>query len=135
KSDYAGLEHIQQRLVNEVDDFNSRFADAIDSLWQRLNSDFGFVQRLDDKIKENQRAQQQVERLLDGLALIDFDEWIETTGGHGFLRRLLVSQWQHQTGQHLSSLRLVQDRLLELITRFRQQQASAKLVRGMAHFL
>lgn len=69
------------------------------------------------------------------MELIDFDEWIELAGSHGFLRRLLVSQWQQQIATHLHSLRTVQARLLALITRFRQQQARARLVRGMAQFL
>jgi len=87
------------RLRQEVDDLNGRFADAIDSLWQRLNSDFGFVSQLNDKIRENDRAQKQIVRLLDGLALIDFDE------------------------------------LIELMARFRKQQARSRLMTGMAAFL
>src|SRR5699024_4094927 len=88
-----------------------------------------------EKIRENERAQQQVKRLLDGLEMIDFNEWIELAGSHGFLRRLLVSQWQQQMSDHHSSLRLVQERLVALITRFREQQASAQLVRGMVKYL
>src|SRR5699024_4782129 len=135
KGHYTELAHVQGLLRAEIDDFNSRMTDAIDSLWQKLNSDFGFVQSLDDKIRENDRAQKQVKRLLDGLELIDFGEWIELAGSHGFLRRLLVSQWQNQVSHHYSSLRQVQDRLVQLITRFRQQQASTRLVRGMVQFL
>ncbi|HLR17346.1 MAG TPA: hypothetical protein VK099_05680 [Alcanivoracaceae bacterium] len=135
KADYSTLEHVRTLLTNTVDDFNSRFADAIDSLWQRLNSDFGFVDTLADKIRENARAQEQARRLNDGLALIDFEEWIDVAGSHGFLRKLLVSQWQQQVSQHYSSLRVVLERLELLITRFREQQASAKLVRGMVHYL
>lgn len=135
KADYSTLEHVRKLLTDAVDDFNSRFADAIDSLWQRLNSDFGFVHTLDEKIRENTRAQEQARRLHDGLELIDFEEWIEVAGSHGFLRKLLVSQWQHQVSQHYSSLRLVHERLELLITRFREQQASAKLLRGMVHYL
>lgn len=133
--DYVTLESTRGLLTETVDDFNSRFADATDALWQKLNSDFGFVQGLADKIRENQHAQQQVKRLLDGLEMIEFGEWIEMAGSHGFLRRLLVSQWQQQVSEHHSSLRLVQERLVELITRFRQQQASAQLVRGMVKYL
>ncbi len=79
------------RLRQAVDDLNGRFADAIDSLWQRLNSDFGFVSRLNDKIRENNRAQKQIVRLLDGLQLIDFNELIELVGTDGALRKLLIS--------------------------------------------
>lgn len=123
------------RLRQEVDDLNGRFADAIDSLWRRLNGDFGFVSRLGDKIRENERAQKQIVRLLDGLALIDFDELIELVGSDGALRKLLVSGLQHQLTQHYTSLREVQRRLVELMARFRQQQSRSRLVAGMAGFL
>ncbi|WP_163557388.1 hypothetical protein [Halomonas sp. NO4] len=123
------------RLRQEVDDLNGRFADAIDSLWRRLNSDFGFVSRLGDKIRENERAQKQIVRLLDGLALIDFDELIELVGSDGALRKLLVSGLQHQLTQHYTSLREVQRRMIELLARFRQQQSRSRLVAGMAAFL
>jgi len=123
------------RLRQEVDDLNGRFADAIDSLWRRLNSDFGFVSRLADKIRENQRAQKQIERLLDGLALIDFDELIDLVGSDGVLRKLLVSGLQQQLTQHFTSLREVQRRMTELMARFRQQQSRSRLVAGMAGFL
>ncbi|MGM0988110.1 MAG: hypothetical protein ACQEXI_14170 [Pseudomonadota bacterium] len=123
------------RLRQEVDDLNGRFADAIDSLWRRLNSDFGFVSHLGDKIRENARAQKQIVRLLDGLELIDFHELIELVGSDGALRKLLVSGLQHQLTQHFTSLREVQRRMVELMARFRQQQSRSRLVAGMAGFL
>ncbi|MCA1769925.1 MAG: hypothetical protein LC652_08260 [Halomonas sp.] len=123
------------RLRQEVDDLNGRFADAIDSLWRRLNSDFGFVSRLGDKIRENERAQKQIVRLLDGLELIDLAELIELVGSDGALRKLLVSGLQHQLTQHYTSLREVQRRMIELLARFRQQQSRSRLVAGMAAFL
>jgi hypothetical protein len=123
------------RLRQEVDDLNGRFADAIDSLWRRLNSDFGFVSRLADKVRENARAQKQIVRLLDGLALIDFDELIDLVGGDGALRKLLVSQLQQQLTHHFTSLREVQRRMIELMARFRQQQSRSRLVAGMVGFL
>lgn len=135
RTDYAAVSDLKLALTEAMDDFNSRLADAIDSLWQRLNSDFGFAKTLEDKIAENERARGQVQRLLSGLELIDFDEWIALVGSEGFLRRLLVSQWQRRIAQHLQSLRSVQERLTALILRFRKQQARARLVRGMAQFL
>lgn len=133
--DYWQQEQQLLRLRQTVDDLNGRFADAIDSLWQRLNSDFGFVSRLNDKVRENERAQKQVVRLLDGLALIDFDELIDLVGNDGTLRKLLISQLQQQLSQHFTSLREVQSRLTELMARFRRMQARSRLVSGMAAFL
>ncbi|QFT85158.1 hypothetical protein FIU88_09220 [Halomonas sp. THAF12] len=134
-AEYWRQEQQLLRLRQAVDDLDGRFADAIDSLWRRLNSDFGFVSRLADKIRENDRAQKQIVRLLDGLALIDFDELIDLVGADGALRKLLVSQLQHRLSQHYTSLREVQRRLIELMTRFRQQQSRSRLVAGMAAFL
>ncbi|MEQ6917803.1 hypothetical protein [Halomonas aquatica] len=133
--EYWRQEQLLLRLRQEVDDLNGRFADAIDSLWRRLNSDFGFVSRLGDKIRENERAQKQIVRLLDGLELIDFHELIELVGSDGVLRKLLVSGLQHQLTQHYTSLREVQRRMVELMARFRQQQSRSRLVAGMAGFL
>lgn len=133
--EYWRQEQQLRRLRQEVDDLNGRFADAIDSLWRRLNSDFGFVSRLSDKIRENERAQKQIVRLLDGLELIDFHELIELVGSDGALRKLLVSGLQQQLTQHFTSLREVQRRMVELMARFRQQQSRSRLVAGMAGFL
>ncbi|SHF47136.1 hypothetical protein SAMN02745148_02727 [Modicisalibacter ilicicola DSM 19980] len=133
--EYWRQEQLLLRLRQEVDDLNGRFADAIDSLWRRLNSDFGFVSRLGDKIRENERAQKQIVRLLDGLELIDFHELIELVGSDGALRKLLVSGLQHQLTQHYTSLREVQRRMVELMARFRQQQSRSRLVAGMVGFL
>ncbi|MFK7161345.1 hypothetical protein V6U78_09890 [Marinospirillum sp. MEB164] len=135
RGDYLLQDQHQRRLVQEVDHLNSRLSDAIDSLWKRLNSDFGFVTRLSDKIRENERAQKQITRLLDGLALIDFAQLIEEVEGSGPLRRLLVSQLQQQVSRHYASLRSVQARLIELMARWRQQQARSLLAQGMLSFL
>lgn len=135
RSDFLLAEQLQLRLTQEVDDLNSRFAGAIDSLWRRLNTDFGFVSSLSDKIRENERAQKQITRLLDGLEIIDFQELISLVGHQGSLRKLLISQLQSQLASHYANLREVQARLVELLARFRQQQARSLLVQGMLGFL
>lgn len=77
------------RIEEAVYDLTSQFEEAIFSLWHRLNSNFGFVSNLSDKIRENGRAQQQIKRLIEGLSLIDFDEFIELAEGH----RGCVNYW------------------------------------------
>ncbi|MDR7123007.1 hypothetical protein [Rheinheimera soli] len=135
KGDYSVAELQLQRLTEHVHDLSGQFEEAIDSLWHRLNSDFGFVSSLDDKIRENERAQKQLRRLLDGLDLLDFNELIELSEGNNHLRKLLVSQLQSQLSSHHSSLLEVQKRLVELLARFRQQQSRAMLIANMAAFL
>lgn len=135
KGDYSVAELQLQRLTEHVHDLSGQFEEAIDSLWHRLNSDFGFVSSLDDKIRENERAQKQLRRLLDGLDLLDFNELIELSEGNNHLRKLLVSQLQTQLSSHHSSLLEVQKRLIELLAKFRQQQSRSLLIANMAAFL
>ena len=124
-----------QLLTSEVHDMGGQFGEAIDSLWHRLNSNFGFVSSLTDKIRENDRAQKQITRLLDGLNLVDFDELIGLGEGNIQLRKLLVSQLQRQLSAHHSSLLEVQKRLVQLMVRFREQQARSLLITNMAAYL
>lgn len=135
KGDYSLAELQLQRLTEQVHDLSGQFEEAIDSLWNRLNSDFGFVRSLNDKIRENERAQQQLRRLLDGLALLDFNELIELAEGNSHLRKLLVSQLQNQLSGHHGSLLEVQKRLIELLAKFRQQQSRSLLIHNMVAYL
>lgn len=135
RGDYAASEHHFQLLTEKVHDMTGQFSDAIASLWNRLNSDFGFVSNLSEKIRENELAQKQLRRLLDGFELIDFNELIELAQSSGPLRKLLVSQLQVTISDSSSSLLEVQKRLVELMARFRQQQERAQLIANMSAFL
>lgn len=135
KGDYAASEHNMHILRERVNDMSGQFGEAIESLWHRLNTEFGFVSSLDDKIREIELAQKQLRRLLDGFAVIDFDEMIELAGSDSGLRKLLVSQLQNKVSEHSGSLLEVQKRLVHLMARFRQQQERALLVSRMSAFL
>ena len=100
KGDYAASEHHMQLLTERVNDMTEQFRDAIDSLWHRLNTEFGFVSSLDDKILEIELAQRQLRRILDGFGIINFDDLIQLAGSDGALRKLLVSQLQARISEH-----------------------------------
>jgi hypothetical protein len=135
KGDYAASEHHMQLLTERVHDMTGQFGDAIESLWHRLNTEFGFVSSLDDKILEIELAQRQLRRILDGFGVINFDELIQLAGSDGALRKLLVSQLQARISEHSGSLLEVQKRLVLLMGRFRQQQDRALLINRMSAFL
>ncbi|RUO23972.1 hypothetical protein CWE09_12545 [Aliidiomarina minuta] len=135
RGDYPRAELQLQLVTEQVHNLAGQFEEAIDSLWHRLNSNFGFVSNLADKIRENERAQNQIRRLLDGLSLINFNELIELGEGNATLRKLLVTQLQTRMNQHHGSLLEVQKRLVQLMGRFREQQARSLLVSNMAAFL
>ncbi|WP_205967623.1 hypothetical protein [Paraglaciecola sp. 20A4] len=135
KGDYAASEHHLQLLTERVHDMTGQFGDAIESLWHRLNTEFGFVSSLDDKILEIELAQRQLRRVLDGFKIINFDDLIQLAGSDGTLRKLLVSQLQARISEHSGSLFEVQKRLILLMARFRHQQERALLVNRMSAFL
>jgi hypothetical protein len=135
KGDYAASEHHIQLLTERVNDMTGQFGDAIESLWHRLNTEFGFVSSLDDKILEIELAQRQLRRILDGFDIINFDDLIQLAGSDGALRKLLVSQLQARISEHSGSLFEVQKRLVLLMARFRQQQDRALLINRMSAFL
>ncbi|MFQ3196400.1 MAG: hypothetical protein ACI8R9_001092 [Paraglaciecola sp.] len=135
KGDYAASEHHLQLLTERVHDMTGQFGDAIESLWHRLNTGFGFVSSLDDKILEIELAQRQLRRILDGFGIINFEDLIQLAGSDGALRKLLVSQLQASISDHSGSLLEVQKRLVLLMARFRQQQDRALLINRMSAFL
>lgn len=135
KGDYAASEHHMQLLTERVYDMTGQFGDAIESLWHRLNTEFGFVSSLDDKILEIELAQRQLRRILDGFSIINFDDLIQLAGSDGALRKLLVSQLQARISEHSGSLLEVQKRLVLLMARFRHQQDRALLINRMSAFL
>ena len=135
KGDYVASEHHMQLLTERINDMTGQFGDAIESLWHRLNTEFGFVSSLDDKILEIELAQRQLRRILDGFGIINFDDLIQLAGSDGALRKLLVSQLQARISEHSGSLLEVQKRLVLLMARFRQQQDRALLINRMSAFL
>jgi hypothetical protein len=135
KGDYAASEHHMQLLAERVNDMTGQFGDAIESLWHRLNTEFGFVSSLDEKMLEIELAQRQLRRILDGFGIINFDDLIQLAGSDGGLRKLLVSQLQARISEHSGSLLEVQKRLVLLMARFRQQQDRALLINRMSGFL
>jgi hypothetical protein len=135
KGDYVASEHHMQLLTERVQDMTGQFGDAIESIWHRLNTEFGFVSSLDDKILEIELAQRQLRRILDGFGIINFDDLIQLAGSDGALRKLLVSQLQARISEHSGSLLEVQKRLVLLMARFRQQQGRALLINRMSAFL
>ena len=135
QGNHAHADYLFAGLSQDVDDLNSRIISGLESLWNRLNSDFAFVSSLPEKMAENEKAGKEVERWLEGLKMIDFAELISLCGSNARLRNLLVRELQDQVSEHFNRLREAQQRLIELLARFRQQHARNRLVRGMLEHL
>lgn len=135
KGNHHYAEQQLQAVMEYVYDLTGQFDEAIDSLWHRLNSHFGFVSSIGDKIRENERAQKQVQRLLTSLEQIKLDDMIALAGHSVPLRRLLVVFLNERLTVLHSSLLAVQERMIELLARFREQQSRSLLVSNMAAYL
>lgn len=104
------------------------------SLWHHINNEFGLVGTLSAKIRENELAKQQVEFILNGLEMFDFQELSELSGINAQLRRLLVVNLQRTVSSCSTELQSVQNRLRYMMTHFKEAQARSDLIRGYLVF-
>lgn len=96
----------------------------------RIDNEFALVGTLTAKIRENELAHTQVERVLGCLELFDFEELAQLAGNDKVLRRLLIVNLQHELEYCHAELKAVQARLLTLLGKFRNFALQAKLIRG-----
>jgi hypothetical protein len=135
KDNYIGVDYYFYSLTEKVHDMTEQLSNDIEFLWNKLHADFGFVNNLSDKIRENELAQKQSQHLLNGLKIIDFNYLFELTQNNSKLRKLLVVDLQKKISELHSSLLEVQERLLNLMLVFRKQQKRLLLINNMVAFL
>lgn len=120
--------HFLGQIERLVDDLRSSLLDSSGQLWQKINSEFGYVTSLDLKIKENETVLNQAKRLNDGLELIKVNEMEELAGNDSQLRRYL-HRWL------LDSVELCRKetvdaihKLNELLFEYRKQQRLGRMI-------
>ena len=84
--------HYLGQVESLVDELRSSLLDSSRQLWQKINSEFGYVSSLEMKIKENEIVLNQAQRLNDGLEIIKVREMNELSGNDWRLRRYL-NRW------------------------------------------
>ena len=87
-----GAAHYLGQVERLVDELRSSLLDSSGQLWQKINSEFGYVSSLDLKIKENETVLNQAQRLNDSLEIIKVREMNELSGNDWHLRRYL-NRW------------------------------------------
>ena len=83
------INHYLSQIELLVDDLRSSLSDSSGHLWQKINSEFGYVTSLELKISENQSVLEQARRLNDSLELIKVSEFDDMAGNDPQLRRYL----------------------------------------------
>ncbi|SHJ70212.1 hypothetical protein [Cycloclasticus pugetii] len=81
--------HYLSQIERLVDELRSSLLDSSGQLWQKINSEFGYVGSLNLKIKENETVLNQAKLLNDRLELIKVREMDELAGSDYQLRRYL----------------------------------------------
>ena len=84
--------HYLGQVERLVDELRSSLLDSSGQLWQKINSEFGYVSSLELKVKENETILNQAKRLNDSLELIKVRDIDELAGNDYQLRRYL-NRW------------------------------------------
>jgi hypothetical protein len=120
--------HYLGQIERLVDELRSSLLDSSGQLWQKINSEFGYVGSLDLKIKENETILNQAKRLNDSLELIKVREMDELAGNDYQLRRYL-NRWL------LGAVELCRretvdaiHKLNDLLFEYRKQQRLGRLI-------
>lgn len=120
--------HYLGQIERLVDELRGSLLDSSGQLWQKINSEFGYVSSLDSKIKENETVLNQAKRLNDSLELIKVREMDEFAGNDYQLRRYL-SRWL------LDAVELCRretvdaiHKLNDLLFEYRKQQRLGRLI-------
>lgn len=119
-----------KNLEEQVYTLTETLTNGVRVLFDRLNNEFGYVDTLSAKIRENELAQSQVSDLLNQLEMIRFDELVQVAGSDRDLRHLLVVVLQNSFSRVSQELAIVQAKLLALLGRFREFQGRTRLLKG-----
>ena len=92
KKNYEGAEVFLEKIEDIVYDLSNSLLDRSRNLWDRINSDFGYVSSLETKIQENEIVLKQTKRLNDSLEAISANDIYELSGNNLKLRRCL-NRW------------------------------------------
>lgn len=123
-------DHALLEIESSVYEFKYRLQKGIKGLWSRINSEFGYVTSLSGKIRENEWAQSQVALLIERLGMVNFTELWELAGEQRDLRRILVNTLQRAVSECSEELLSVQNRIAELLGRFRTRQRHNLTLKG-----
>lgn len=120
--------HYLGQVERLVDDLRSSLLDSSGHLWQKINSEFGYVTSLDLKIKENEAVLKQAKRLNDSIEIIRVPEMDDMAGSDPHLRRYLhrwlldaVELCRRETVDAMHKLN-------ELLFEYRKQQRLGRLI-------
>jgi hypothetical protein len=126
------LDQLDDLLYETKDSLNNN----LDTMHFAIVSQFGFVNTLSNKIRQNERYLSHAQKLLNELQQIDPQdcyEWIDWLCPNEFARK--ISNFIYWYNQILPKLRLIIDNMRISLFRLRRDEKQASQLRNMARFL
>ncbi|TKB48340.1 hypothetical protein FCL40_13400 [Ferrimonas sediminicola] len=126
------LDQLDDLLFDARDSLNT----SLDNMHYAISSQFGFVATLTAKVRENQKALDYAQKLLNELQQIDPEtcyQWIFDGAPTEFARK--ITGFVHWFRNMLGRLAHVIEKMRQSLFRLRRQVKQANQLRGMARFL
>tara|TARA_B100000809_G_scaffold124953_1_gene123207 strand:+ start:249 stop:1511 length:1263 start_codon:yes stop_codon:yes gene_type:complete len=126
------LDQLDDLLYEVKDNFNNN----LDTMHFAIVSQFGFVNSLSNKIRQNERYLSHAQKLLNELQQIDPQdcyEWLDWACPNEFARK--ISSFVYWYNQILPKLRLIIDNMRISLFRLRRDEKQASQLRNIARFL
>ncbi|TMM44041.1 hypothetical protein [Colwellia ponticola] len=126
------LDQLDDLLYEVKDNFNNN----LDTMHFAIVSQFGFVNSLSNKIRQNERYLSHAQKLLNELQQIDPQDcydWLDWPCPNEFARK--ISRFVYWYNQILPKLRLIIDNMRISLFRLRRDEKQASQLRNMARFL
>jgi hypothetical protein len=126
------LDQLDDLLYETKDSLNNN----LDTMHFAIVSQFGFVNSLSNKIRQNERYLSHAQKLLNELQQIDPQdcyEWLDWACPNEFARK--ISSFVYWYNQILPKLRLIIDNMRISLFRLRRDEKQASQLRNMARFL
>jgi hypothetical protein len=102
---------------------------SIDQLRSKLDNNFGYIDSIAARRKENQHAIGECQRLIKAIEIIDFAYLSELIGEHRQMKSLVVLELQKGHEYALFELTNALRRMRSLLVGFRQLEAKAQMVK------
>ncbi|USD36323.1 MULTISPECIES: hypothetical protein [Ferrimonas] len=126
------LDQLDDLLFDARDSLNT----SLDNMHYAISSQFGFVATLTAKVRENQKALDYAQKLLNELQQIDPEtcyQWIFDGAPTEFARK--ITGFVHWFRMVLGRLAHIIEKMRQSLFRLRRQVKQANQLRGMARFL
>lgn len=120
--------HYLGQIERLIDDLRSSLLDSSGALWQKINSEFGYVTSLDLKIKENQFVLDEAKCLIDRIEMIKVSEMDEWAGSDPLLQHYLQRWLLDSVEICRLETRDAMDKLNDLLFEYRKQQRLGKMI-------